>query len=162
MNMKVETKLEIFEDYEEHGLEERVIKLAAQQLAATVGKVAEEIIREQVMKELGNTVAETFKSIIDEPVQTTNMYGEPKGPKKTLREVLVEQAAKYMSEDVDSSGKAARYHSDKKSSRLEYIARKAIREEWESVMKEEIGQIKAIANAELVEFKEVLRASMKK
>jgi hypothetical protein len=160
--MKVETKLEIFEDYEEHGLEERVIKLASQQLAATVGKVAEEIIREQVMKELGNTVAETFQTIIDEPIQTTNMYGEPKGPKKTLREVLFEQAAKYMGEDVDGSGKTTRYHSEKKSSRLEYIARKAVQEEWQALMEEEIKQIKAIANAELTEFKEVLRASMKK
>lgn len=92
-------------------------------------------LAKQVQKQVDAHAAAYFKKVIGpitkEMVEKvdfpeTNRYGEPKGARLTLREHLAKRAETYLSEPVDSNGKAAWERGssyDMKHTRLVHLVR---------------------------------------
>jgi hypothetical protein len=91
--------------------------------------------------------------------QSTNGYGEPKGPAVTFREYIVSLAEKYMSDDVDYNGRSKQeskdsYNWSKDGPRLMVLMKMYIRETMEKAAKSAVNDVnkesaKSIANAAL-------------
>lgn len=157
--MKVETKLEIFEDYDGGSIEERIMKIASEQLMKGLSPTLSETIREIVINGLTEKIGTLFLEIVDQPVVETNRWGERKGESVTLREFILKQAGEYLNEKVDpDTGDAPRYGRDSNIRRIEYLARNAVRAEFNAIMEPQIKELKALARMELDELKALIES----
>ena len=160
--MKVKTELEIFEDYERPDLESRILKIAATQLTDAIESQLLDQMQTAVIEAVTGKIGDVFLDVVDNPIKKTNAWGEPKGDPVSLREVILEHAQTWLAEKVDSRGERTRYHGDKGCPRIEFIVRKVIQDEFNSLMQEEIKQLREIARAEIAELKKLFNAAQSK
>lgn len=74
-------------------------------------------IHEDVDGIIDSTLKETIDSILEKPITPIDSWGEPKGEPRTLKEMIKTRAETYLSEKVNSEGRADTYNA--KSSRLD-------------------------------------------
>lgn len=111
-DIKVSLSDSYFEDEDGNGqgYADKIITEAARQLIAKTkrdisGEVAA-VVRAGIEKQVEGIVSETIK----QGVAITNNYGEPTGKSVTLREVIVDQAKKWMEQKVNTRGEVDTYY----------------------------------------------------
>lgn len=101
----------------------------------TLRKRVDDITKEQIAEAIQPLIREA----IENPFRKTNTFGEPVGEPVTLREVIVEQARKTMSEPVDRNRR-------EKGSWLDDHIRTTV----QAVVKDELAPVIAEAKAEVL------------
>jgi hypothetical protein len=84
--------------------------LVTENAARLIAKTLGDDIRREVGAQVREQVAQIVEQTMAEGVQETTTWGEPRGEKKPLRQMIVEQATAWMKEQVggDSYSRAAR------------------------------------------------------
>lgn len=90
---------------------------------------------EEIRAQLAPAIAEALAN----PIRRTNSYGEQTGPDTTLREVIVDEARKWMTSKADD-----RYGSNNSATNLQKMIRSAVEETFQ---KEIAAEVKAAKDA---------------
>jgi hypothetical protein len=129
-------------DFEIGEFESKVISQTSQyllqELKEPITKSVQAIIQSTINKEVQGIVEE----MLTKPLQLTNQWGEPKGAPLTLKEHMVNQATKCLTEKVDDQGRTSDYERNK--TRLEYYAHKVAIEAMNTTLQVEVN--KAVAD----------------
>lgn len=103
-------------------------------------------LRNEVMKELfREALVPLVTHALEGPAQRTNAYGEPFGPPKPMREVLVEEVKKYINEPADN------YYREK-GSRLQVAMRAEIDAAFRNEIKAEVAAAREKVRARVIEI----------
>lgn len=145
-----------FPDWEEDGytsVEEQIVRQAADLLVEQITEKTLQETREAVMKTIRAKVGEIVEAAILEPIQIRDRWGEAIGKVKTMRDLMIEEAGKYLQETVDRDGRKTSRVSDAKFSRAEYFARIAateyIEQAFKAAVKEAAAEVKAQVDARM-------------
>lgn len=87
------------EEYRGTTLREEVVATLAREIRKDIGKVVAEELRDSIREHVAGIVMDTMA----EGVQQTTDYGEPRGPKKSLRELIGEEVRAALVKPVGDS-----------------------------------------------------------
>jgi uncharacterized membrane-anchored protein YjiN (DUF445 family) len=69
-------------------------------------------VRKSITSIVAEKTSEWVAAALSKPIQPLNSWGEPKGDKTTIQALIEERAQGFMTEKVDSHGKAGEYRSE--------------------------------------------------
>ncbi len=125
-------------------LQEAIVESAAASIVSQIGDELRHNVRDAVTEQIHAQVGAIVTEEIEKPVQRTDCWGGRKGEPVPLRDLIIAEAQKHLSEKVNERGEASGY-SERNRTRLEYqlqvVATKAVQD----AMKAEIaGAVQAI------------------
>ena len=105
------TKIDISTQIEldDHELDERIVEAAAEQLLSQVNLTSRYggAVVDQINAKLAEIVAARVEAMLDKEVAQVDRFGDLLPGKKTFREIFADQADAYLTERVNSDGRAA-------------------------------------------------------
>jgi hypothetical protein len=129
-------------------IQHAIVAEAARQYRQHIGNEIVSDIRREIKAAREEAIREAMTPIVAEamaaPIRKTNHYGEPTGPETTLRELVIEEVKKFLSEPTGDA-----YARDRKS-----LAQKLVAEEVNRVVS---AELKAAINEAKVEAVAVVR-----
>jgi hypothetical protein len=132
-------------DYDDEGEPITLAVSVQNQIDATIKKRTDEEIARIVGKIGEETIAPKVESLIENMMfQKSNGWGEPKGEAKTWREMLIERADTFLSEQVNINGKTQAedsYSWRAHSTRLVHMVKGMIQFEIEREAKSAFGDM---------------------
>jgi hypothetical protein len=132
------------EGYDEWNTEPTDATLAARvprQLTDGLRKSVKDAIAAEIAR-LGDAYAKPLVwQIMEAGIQPTNQYGEPKGDRMTVTELIADAARQYMETRVDRDGKVSSYRGG--MIRLDWVVNEAVRKHVASKIEESIQDPKS-------------------
>jgi hypothetical protein len=86
----------------------------------------ESVIRQRAEKLIDSQLEAVIDKILSSGFQPVDSYGEPKGEKTTLRDMIKKKAEAFLSERVDKNGKTADRYADPVGTRLDVAMQKHV------------------------------------
>lgn len=125
-------------EYEQREIEDNIIQNASTRLLENLQKNDNSKINDRIIALVDEGLSEQLADILEniESYEITKSCGYSETTKTTVKEMILEKAAKWLETKVDEKGRTPDYRSDKKMTRLEYIVRSVLDEELDSFKKE--------------------------
>lgn len=117
---------------------------------------------EKINARVDEITSAKVNDLLDKPFQPVDEWGQPKGEKTTVKQIIVKYASDYWDVKVGTDGKPARegvYHYDSLPTRGEMYAQKVVKELFTSAVER---QVKELASTLFEKIPEALGAEINK
>jgi len=107
-------------------------------LESAIGNLIEKT-KPFIEKRVEEIMIQKMNEVFDKPFQPVDRWGEPRGEKTTIKDLIANEAIEYWNKDVDCNNKPCGAYTSDKQTRAMFFAKKSIesfyKTEMESVVK---------------------------